>query len=95
MWRIIAFWNRGKIIDINIKFLTRVERLYKDNQQLSFEEVYESLKLRDKLDLKGKNFIKPENAIEIDTTNKTLDEVFSLMQEYINEYLNRQNRLFI
>lgn len=74
-------------------FLTRVERLHKDNQEMNLEEVYKSLKLRDEIDLNGKNFVKPEKAIEIDTTNKTVDEVFSIMQKYINEYLNRQNRL--
>lgn len=29
----------------------------------------------------------PENAIEIDTTNKTLDEVFEIMMTEINKKL--------
>ena len=33
------------------------------------------------------NFIKPINAIEIDTTNKTLDEVFEIMMSYIERYI--------
>ena len=66
----------------------RAERLYleaKDRQNVTLEEIYNNLKNRDEKDIKDGNFIKPENAIEIDTTNLDLEEVFKLMLSYIKE----------
>ena len=66
----------------------RAERLYnglKDKQDVTYEEIYINLKNRDEKDIKDGNFIKPDNAIEIDTTNLTLDEVLEVMLSYIKE----------
>ena len=64
-------------------FETRVERLWKQNTKVDIEEIRNNLKIRDELDINRGNFVKPENAIEIDTTNKNIDEVFQIMMEEI------------
>lgn len=66
----------------------RAERLYeneKNKQSVTYEEIYNNLKNRDKKDIEDGNFIKPENAIEIDTTNLNLEEVLNEMLSYIKE----------
>lgn len=66
----------------------RAERLYnglKDKQNVTYNEIYVNLKNRDEKDIKDGNFIKPENAIEIDTTNLSLEEVLNIMLSYIKE----------
>ena len=66
----------------------RAERLYegiKDKQEVTYDEVYHNLKNRDKKDIEDGNFIKPENAIEIDTTDLNLDEALNEMLSYIKE----------
>ena len=66
----------------------RAERLYngiKDKQDVTYDEVYDNLKKRDKKDIEDGNFIKPENAIEIDTTDLNLDEALEIMLSYIKE----------
>lgn len=68
-------------------FETRVERLWKQNTKVDIEEIRNNLKIRDELDINRGNFVKPENAIEIDTTNKNIDEVFQIMMEEIYKKL--------
>jgi len=66
----------------------RAERLYeglKDKQNVTYDEIYNNLKNRDKKDILDGNFIKPVNAIEIDTTNLSLEEVLDIMLSYIKE----------
>lgn len=66
----------------------RAERLYnelKEKQDVTYEQLYNDLKNRDKKDIEDGNFIKPEKAIEIDTTNLTLNEVLDIMLSYIKE----------
>lgn len=66
----------------------RAERLYnerKNIEEITYEEILIDLKNRDDKDIKDGNFIKPENAIEIDTTNLNLEEVLDLMLSYIKE----------
>lgn len=66
----------------------RAERLYnglKDKQDVIYDEIYINLKNRDKKDVEDGNFIKPKNAIEIDTTNLNLEEVLDIMLSYIKE----------
>lgn len=64
-------------------FETRVERMYNQKKSLKIEEIRENLKLIDDLDINEGNFIKPKNAIEIDTTNKNLQEVYEIMMRKI------------
>lgn len=64
----------------------RADRLYngiKDKQNVTRDEVYKNLEERDKKDIEDKSFIKPANAIEIDTSDKNIDEVFKTMLSYI------------
>lgn len=68
-------------------FETRVERLWKQNPKADIEEIGKNLKIRDDLDINRGNFIKPANAIEIDTTDKNIDEVFQIMMNKINKKL--------
>lgn len=70
-------------------FDIRVERLKKLNASLEINEIIENLKRIDDVDINGGNFIKPENAFEIDTTNLSLDEVYNIM---INQILNNIER---
>lgn len=64
----------------------RADRLYagiKDKQDVTRDEVYNNLKARDEKDIEDNSFIKPINAIEIDTSDKNIDEVFKIMLSYI------------
>lgn len=66
----------------------RTERLYnelKNRQKVTYEQIYNDLKNRDIKDIEDGNFIKPDNAIEIDTTNLTLEESLEKMLSYIKE----------
>lgn len=67
-------------------FETRLERFWKDNKMLTLAKAREVLTQIDDEDIRV-NFIKPVNAIEIDTTNKTLEEVFEIMMTYIERYI--------
>ena len=66
------------------KFETRVTRLYNSNKSVDMETIRNNLTIRDKLDIEGKNFIKPKDAIEIDTTNLSINDVYNIMLEKIN-----------
>ena len=60
-------------------FETRVKRLWNENKTIDIETIRKNLKIRDDLDINGGNFIKPLNAIEIDTTNYSINEVYDIM----------------
>ena len=64
-------------------FETRVERLWRQDTTVDINEIRENLIHRDDLDLNGGNFVKPVDAIEINTTNYTLDEVYEIMMKEI------------
>ncbi len=68
-------------------FETRVKRLWNQNKKINIEEIRENLKIRDDLDINGGNFVKPKDAIEIDSTNYTLDEVYQIMINEINKVI--------
>lgn len=66
----------------------RAERLYKElknKQDVTYDEIYKDLKERDEKDVRDGNFIKPNDAIEIDTSNLSLEEVINMMLSYIKE----------
>ena len=65
-------------------FETRVKRLYNSNKNVDINTIRDNLLIRDRLDIDGGNFIKPKNAIEIDTTNLSINEVYNIMIEKIN-----------
>jgi len=64
-------------------FETRVSRLWNSNLSIDINQIRENLTKRDKYDIEGGNFIKPIGAIEIDTTNLSIEEVFQTMMEHI------------
>ena len=66
-------------------FDIRVERLWKQDINVDKKEIRNNLLKRDELDINGGNFIKPENAIEIDTTNKSIEDVYKIMMRKILE----------
>lgn len=66
-------------------FDTRVERLWMQNPKIDKEKIKNNLKLRDDIDIRGGNFIKPQDAIQIDTTNKTINEVYEIMMKEIRK----------
>lgn len=65
-------------------FERRAERLARLTNNESIVDVRKKLQERDILDINGGNFIKPSNAYEIDTTDLTLDEVYSLIMKRLN-----------
>ena len=65
---------------------TRVKRL-QGATNTDINEIRENLKLRDYIEINEGHFIKPVDAIEIDTTNKTLDEVYELMMKEIKKLI--------
>lgn len=69
-------------------FEVRVQRLIRQNEKLNINDVREKLKAIDDLDINGENFVEPKNAIRIDTSNKSLEEVFELMMGNIRKKLN-------
>lgn len=77
--------------DADIKFYlysdfdTRVKRLWNQDKTVPLEKVRECLLVRDEIDLTRGNFIKPDNAIEIDVTNYSIEEVYELMMKEIQK----------
>ena len=64
----------------------RYDELVKQNKEISFNEVFENIVSRDKLDINRSNspLRKASDAILIDTENLNLDQVESKILEYIN-----------
>lgn len=66
----------------------RAERLYSaisKSQNVTLEEVKNNLEKRDQKDIIDKNYIKPEDAYYIDTTNLTLEEALNKMLDFIEK----------
>lgn len=64
-------------------FETRVNRLWGLKKNIDKNIIRENLKKVDDVDINEGNFIKPENAIEIDTSNLSIDEVYNIMINHI------------
>lgn len=65
-------------------FETRVQRAHKSSN-VDINEIRKNLKTIDDIDINNGNFVKPVDAIEIDTTNKNLDEVYDIMMKEIKK----------
>ncbi len=66
----------------------RARRIYnekKDREDVTYEGIYNDIDARDKKDINDGNFIKPKNAIEIDTTKLSKDEILNIMLLNIKE----------
>ena len=64
----------------------RAERVYnelKEKQNVTYLQVYNDIKKRDEKDIEDGNFIEPDNAIFVDTTDLDLDEALNKMLSYI------------
>lgn len=69
-------------LDIRAK---RVYNMLKNREDVSLEQIKNNLEQRDKKDIEDKSFIKPKEAIEIDTSNLEIDEVLKIMLKYVKK----------
>lgn len=84
----------GSVIfpNANIKFYlqtsleVRIKRMM-DEINISYDEALKNIEYRDKIDLEEGNFVVPKDAIIIDTTDKTIEEVLNIMLLNINAKL--------
>ena len=89
----VVFPNADYKFYLEASLEERAKRRYKEELSkevdISFEEVKESIKKRDKYDCNRKDspLVVPENAIIIDTTNMTIDEV---AEEITDIFLNKK-----
>jgi len=66
----------------------RAKRLFemrKLTENISYEQVLEELKFKDETDEKEGNFVLPEDAIRIDTSDLSIEEVLGIMLCYIEK----------
>ena len=63
--------------------------ILQENKSVDINEIRENLRIRDDLDLNGGNFVEPNDAIRIDTSNLSLDEIYDFMMEKITEKINK------
>ena len=68
-------------------FEKRAERLCKQLENVDIEEVKKELKFRDEMEINSGSFLKPVNAIEIDTNNIDINEVFEIMMKEIRKLI--------
>lgn len=61
----------------------RAKRLLQKRKELTLDQAIEIIKENDQKDIASLNFLKPKNAIEIDTSTSNVDEVVDLMLEKI------------
>ena len=59
--------------------------MLKNRGNVSLEQIKNNLEQRDKKDIEDKSFIKPKEAIEIDTSNLEIDEVLKIMLKYVKK----------
>lgn len=69
-------------LDVRAK---RVYNMLKNRGNVSLEQIKNNLEQRDKKDIEDKSFIKPKEAIEIDTSNLEIDEVLKIMLKYVKK----------
>ena len=55
------------------------KREKKDREDVTYEGIYNDIDARDRKDINDGNFIKPKNAIEIDTTKLSRNEILDIM----------------
>lgn len=66
----------------------RAKRVYEEKikeENISYEEVLNDIEKRDKEDILDENFIEPKNAIRIDTSFKSKEEILNIILSYIKE----------
>ena len=91
----VVFPNADVKIFLDCSVEERARRRYKQNIekgiQTTYEEVLEIIKERHKLETERDiaPFVKPEDAITVDSTNMTIDEVVEECLKIIDEKLNK------
>ena len=63
----------------------RAKRLCKRDANLSLDDAIKELKYIDEENIASKDFIKPNDAIEIDTSNLSIDEVYEYILKIIKK----------
>lgn len=87
----VVFPNADVKIFLDCSIEERARRRYKQNKekgmQITYEEVLESIKERHKLETERDiaPFVKPEDAITVDSTNMSIDEVVEACLKIIDE----------
>ena len=87
----VVFPNADLKIYLNADIEERARRRYKENMEkgitTTYEEVLQILKNRDKIDMERKvaPLKKAEDAIEIDSTNMSIEEVVEASEEKVEE----------
>lgn len=66
-------------------FEARVERLWNTKKDTPIDVIRKNLKIRDDLDINCGNFIEPNNAINIDTTNLSLEQVYNMILNIVEK----------
>lgn len=61
----------------------RAERLTEKMKNLTLDQALKEIEKRDQKDIESGNFLRPANAIEIDTSMLSIDEIVDLMLEKI------------
>ena len=61
----------------------RAERLTEKMKNLTLDQALKEIEKRDQKDIESGNFLRPTNAIEIDTSMLSIDEIVDLMLEKI------------
>ena len=69
--------------DQRTRALRRFLQLRKTSPAIAFADVYDDLKEREETERANKILLIPENAIIIDNTSLTIEETFSIMEEYL------------
>lgn len=86
----VVFPNADVKIFLDCSIEERARRRYKQNQEKgineSYEEVLEAIKIRHKLETEREvaPFVKPKDAIVVDSTNMTIDEVVDTIEKIIS-----------
>ena len=62
---------------------TKALRLSKKRTTMSYKDVKKEIESRDQYDITTGNFVKPTDSIEINVSDKTIDEVVQIMLENI------------
>lgn len=90
----VVFPNADVKIFLDCSVEERANRRYKQNLekgiQMTYEEVLENIKERNRLETERDiaPFVKPEDAITIDSTNMSIDEVVEACLKIIDDKLN-------
>lgn len=73
-------------------FETRVNRAWNQDRTAPIDKIRENIRKIDDVDIYGGNFIKPQNAIEIKTDDKTIEQVYDIMMDKIMSYMESNEK---